>query len=174
MNINAAKHKIRKSGWIWIRDIAIFSVIVSGIIYWQTKDMLSTNGSTVIKQQYLYTLADEHAPLLVADKPNLVYFFAPWCQICALSIGNLEYLDDDKINITVVALDYTNKQDVYDFVERNDVKQTVLMGDNNIRDAFAIQGYPSYYLLNEEFIVTSRSFGYSSAAGLKLREAFGH
>jgi len=170
-NQNSAKPQ--KTWLIWLRDIFIFLIIVLGITYWQTRNMLSTDGSVVVKQHVLPTLSNDTQTLLVSDKPNLVYFFAPWCQICALSIGNLSYLDTNKVNIKVVALDYSSKQDIIDFVEQNNVTLPVLIGNDSMQKSFAVQGYPTYYLINEDFVITSRSYGYSSAVGLKLREAFG-
>lgn len=163
------------SKWfIWVRDIVLFIVIVSAVLLWQSRDMLSTDGSVVIKQQNLLSLDGDVHALLADDKPNLLYFFAPWCQICALSIGNLSYLNEEKLNVVVIALDYTSIEEVEAFVSDHGVQSTVLLGQANLQTQFAIKGYPSYYLLDENHKVVSRSYGYSTAIGLKLREAFGN
>lgn len=158
---------------IFIRDALIGAAIIATIMYWQTKDMLQSDGSVKVAQQNLVSLQNEVLPLLNTDKTNLIYFFAPWCKICALSIDNLEYLDANKVNVVVVALDYASKQAVETFVEEHEVSATVLLGHDALKSEFKIQGYPSYYLVNEDQKITSRSFGYSTAAGLKLREVFG-
>lgn len=162
------------SKWInYLRDTILAALVVFAIVYWQTKDMLTTDGSVHVPQQYLVSLDQEVLPLLAEDKPNLVYFFAPWCTICALSIGNLAYLDADKINVVVIALDYASEEEVRQFVTDHKVSAKVLMGHEALKSQFQIQGYPSYYLLNEQHMITSRAFGYSTAIGLKLREVFG-
>jgi thioredoxin-related protein len=73
----------------------------------------------------------------------------------------------------VIALDYSSTEEVIEFVNNHDVQSTVLLGQNELKSQFAIQGYPSYYLLDKEHNVVSSSYGYSTAIGLKLRQAFG-
>jgi thiol-disulfide isomerase/thioredoxin len=177
MTKNMSKQTPSKRGprkyWVYLRDALIGIVIISAIMYWQSKDMLSADGSVHIAQQNLVSLNGEVLPLLAQDKANLVYFFAPWCSICALSIGNLSYLDPSKVNVVIVALDYSNKEAVETFVNEHKLNSQVLMGHDALKSQFQIQGYPSYYLVDENGIITSRSFGYSTAVGLKLREVFG-
>lgn len=166
--------KLLSNKWfVWTRDFLLLGLIMFAVMAWQSKDMLSTDGSVRINQQNLVSLQGAVSPLLSDQKPNLIYFFAPWCQICALSIGNLEYLNTDKVNIVVVALDYGSKEEVLEFVNKHEVASTVLLGQNQLKKQFAIQGYPSYYLVDKDFKVISSSYGYSTALGLKLREVFG-
>lgn len=172
---NASKFRevLSKKWFIWSRDLLLLAIIMISVMAWQSKDMLSTDGSVHIDQQNLVSLQGVVEPLLSDQKPNLIYFFAPWCQICALSIGNLEYLNTDKVNIVVVALDYGSKEEVLAFVNKHEVASTVLLGQNELKEQFAIQGYPSYYLVDKDYKVVSSSYGYSTALGLKLREVFG-
>ncbi|MFT5283757.1 MAG: thiol-disulfide isomerase/thioredoxin, partial [Yoonia sp.] len=159
--------------FVRLTNILFFIIMISAVMAWQSKDMLSTNGTVTIQQKNLVSLQGQVVPLLNNDKPNLIYFFAPWCQICSLSIGNLTYLNPDKVNIVVIALDYSSTEEVIEFVNNHDVQSTVLLGQNELKSQFAIQGYPSYYLLDKEHNVVSSSYGYSTAIGLKLRQAFG-
>lgn len=160
--------------WTWLRDIVIFAVVIGAIMFWQKRDMLSTNGSVIVKQQNLVSLQGEVLPLLSNTQVNLVYFFAPWCQICELSIDNLAYLNAEKINVVTVALDYGTKEAVAEFAANNELSQAVLFGNDQLKQEFAIQGYPTYYLIDENQKVLSSSYGYSTAVGLKLREVFGN
>lgn len=155
------------------RDALLLLIVIGAVVAWQTRGMLTTNGTVNIPQQNIVSLSGEVLPLLTYDKPNLIYFFAPWCTVCSLSIGNLAYLDQEKVNIVVIALDYSSIEEVRRFVEEHEVQNTVLLGQNELKEQFAIPGYPSYYLLDENHDVVSRSFGYSTAVGLKLREVFG-
>jgi len=172
---NSARTTSRRKKWtIWLRDALILLAIVLGINAWQSRNMLEDDGGVIIADQRLVSLQGEVLYLLDADKPDLIYFFAPWCQICALSIGNLAYLNSEKINVVVVALDYGAKEEVQAFVDAHSVQARVLLGHNALKEAFSIQGYPSYYLIGDNNEVVSRSYGYSTALGLKLREAFGN
>ena len=166
--------KSKPKKWlIWLRDFGIVAIIFFVISAWQTRNMLETDGSINIPTQNLVSLKGNVEPLWSQKQQNLIYFFAPWCQICALSIDNLQYLNDKKVNIVVVALDYQSLEEVQAFVDEHEVSVTVLMGTTALKQEFAIQGYPSYYLLDEKGTITSRAFGYSTALGLKMREAFG-
>ncbi|WP_395343834.1 TlpA family protein disulfide reductase [Ningiella sp. W23] len=158
---------------LWLRDIAIFAVVIFAVMAWQSRNMLDSDGSVSVPQSQLVTLSGEVKPMLVTDKPNLIYFFAPWCQICALSIDNLEYLNKDRVNVVVIALDYQSQEEIEAFVSEHAVLAEVFMGTQELKQRFQIQGYPSYYLLDESGAVVSSSFGYSTAVGLKLREVFG-
>jgi hypothetical protein len=70
-------------------------------------------------------------------------------------------------------LDFGAKEEVEAFVNKHDVKAQVFLGHDDLKSQFSIQGYPSYYLLDEQSKIVSSSFGYSTALGLKLREVFG-
>jgi thiol-disulfide isomerase/thioredoxin len=102
----------------------------------------------------------------------LIYFFAPWCKVCSLSIGNLEYLNSDKINIVRVALDYSNVEAVQNFAAKHNISNQILLGHEGLKQQFKIQGYPTYYIIDDQQKVMAKSFGYSTALGLKLRQLF--
>jgi thiol-disulfide isomerase/thioredoxin len=153
----------------WSKELAIFAVIFFGITAWQTKDMLGTDGSVEVAATVLPSLAGNTMPLTENGKPTLVYFFAPWCNICKLSIGNLEGVNSDKFNIVTVALDYDSIEAVESFAQEQDLTVPVLLGTQDLKQRFKIKGYPSYYLLDENRKVVSKSYGYSSTLGMKLR-----
>ncbi|MBO1256212.1 TlpA family protein disulfide reductase [Alteromonas sp. 5E99-2] len=156
----------------WVRDIAVVLVIFFGISAWQTKDMLKADGTVQVDTIVLPGLDDEQHKLFEPaefDKPTLLYFFAPWCVVCKTSIGNLNELDKDKINIVRVAVDYSSSQAVIDFVEETRAEGPVLLGSNNLKHHFKVPGYPSYYLIDEEQKIIGRSMGYSTEWGLKLK-----
>lgn len=106
-------------------------------------------------------------------RPALVYFFAPWCRICAASAGNLNRLrrwrDPDDIEIVAVALDWGAADEVRDYVARHDLNVTVVLGEANIARQWQVQAFPSYYVLNSKHHVVRRDIGYSSQLGLWFR-----
>lgn len=141
--------------------------LVSG---WQTRDMLGTNGAVTITPVTLPTLSGGHAVLGPdASRNTLVYFFAPWCSICRLSIGNLDSVNERDIQIFVVALDYATVDEVSEFASAVGLEREVLLGNADLRALFKVQAFPSYYILNSDFTVTSRDMGYTTALGLRRR-----
>ncbi|MDH5629492.1 MAG: redoxin domain-containing protein, partial [Gammaproteobacteria bacterium] len=90
-------------------QLSIYIAIFMTITWWQQKDMLSTSGDTQAPALHLVDLAGKTHNLNFSDNelPTLIYFFAPWCQVCHASIDNLEDIyqsEKDNINIYLVAL----------------------------------------------------------------------
>jgi len=133
--------------------------------------MLST-GDTIEQQRFLLkTLDNKTLELDNIDKTTVVYFFAPWCQICHASISNLQalYEKNDRINVIAIALDYVDKREVIEFSNQHKLTFPIAFGNEKIKAHFKVKGYPSYYVINEENTVIAKSMGYSSEIGLLLR-----
>lgn len=157
---------------VWLRDILLGGLIIFVVLQWQERDLVATDGTVVIENRALVSLDGEELSLLANDKPTLIYFFAPWCQVCHLSIGNLDYIDSDKVAVVRVALDYPNVEDVAEFVQKHEIDAPILLGDRALQREFGIKAYPTYYVINKSHEVVAGTQGYSTALGLKLRQVF--
>lgn len=154
----------------WAIEISLFIAILVAITLWQTRDMHATVGSVKIDNTYMVSLKGETHPLLEEGRSTLVYFFAPWCNVCALSINSIESVDTSDIDIVVVALDFDSIEAVQAFVDEHQVTATVLLGTNELKKQFQIKGYPSYYILDESAYVVAKSFGFNTGIGIKLKQ----
>ena len=171
--MNKIFNKLTQIKWyIWLRDVIFLCVFVFAVNAWQSRNMLDVDSNMLVEDQLLVGLDGQISALIKPDKPTLIYFFAPWCKICSLSIGNLEYLDSDKLNIVRVALDYSNVEEVEGFAEKHNISSQILLGHRELKQQFKIQGYPTYYILDAQQKVLAKSYGYSTALGLKLRQVF--
>lgn len=153
-------------------ELAGLLVVIYGIKAWQSRDMLSISGETPAPGFTLSGLDGQTYDLSdYLGKKTLLYFFAPWCQVCKLSISNLNDLYADmnreKKAILIIALDFQSEQEIKDFVEEFALTPPVLFGNSAVSESYAIGGYPSYYILDEQHRLTSRSIGYSSEIGLR-------
>ena len=167
-----SKPDIRKAR-SFLLNAGLIAVVFFGGVAFKSRDMLAADGqvapelrgTTLTGQPY--DLEDARA------RPALVYFFAPWCKICAASAGNLNRLrrwrDTDDIEIVAIALDWATADEVRDYVEYHDLNVTVVLGNANVARQWQIQAFPSYYVLNSEHKVVRRDIGYSSQVGLWLR-----
>jgi thiol-disulfide isomerase/thioredoxin len=150
----------------------ILCAIVFAVSIWQSRNMLDVDSKISLDKQLLVGLDGQVSALIKSDKTSLIYFFAPWCKVCSLSIGNLEYLDPEKINIVRVVLDYSNVQEVQDFAIKHNISSQILLGHEGLKQQFKIQGYPTYYVMDDQQKVLAKSYGYSTSLGLKLRQIF--
>ena len=153
----------------WVRDVLFILVAFWAIDAWHTRNMLDGDAGP-IAELTLVSLEGEVQRLSGdPERSTLLYFFAPWCSVCRLSMGNLETLDDTKVRVVAIALDYANQTEVEQFLQDIDVQVPTYLGTNELKERFAIKAYPSYYVLDEHFEIQGRTVGYSTTLGLWLR-----
>ncbi len=157
----------------WSLNLLLFAVVFNGISYWRELKLLPADGRY---QAPSLSLPQLSGPLFNAEsllgKKTVVYFFAPWCQICHLSMGNLEdfyQTEQNNTHVIAVALSYDSRNEVADFVADKGLSFPVLLGTNELMSEYRINGFPSYYVLDEQGLIVAKSQGYSTALGIKLR-----
>lgn len=105
-------------------------------------------------------------------KPTVVFFWAPWCSVCKVSMPNLESFHQDNkddINVVSVVLDYEDKDSVRQFIKSKQLTFPTLYGNNRVAMDYQIQGFPTYYVLDKDGKVHAKSMGYSSEIGIIAR-----
>ena len=142
-----------------LRDVVVIVVAIIALSAWQSRHLLDSAGSIELENIRLVELSGGTKNLLGNEKQTLVYFFAPWCHVCSLSIGKVDHLDAVNINIVTVVMDYQSVQEVKLFVESNQVSSSVLLGMKDLKNTFNINEYPTYYLLNKQSQVISSFYG---------------
>lgn len=156
-------------------QILLFVVVFQAISFLRETSMLSTNVDlTATKSQsftQVPTLMGETVSLNSQGKTTVLYFFAPWCQICHVSIGNLQalYQKNEHIEVVAVVLDYMSVEEVMDFTKRHQLTFPIALGNEEIKHAYSITGFPSYYVISKDNTIIGKSMGYSSEIGLYLR-----
>lgn len=154
-------------------NVVLVVVVFSVVTTFQSRNMLATGGQAAPELRGI-TLAGE--PYHLSDaitRPALVYFFAPWCKVCAASAGNLDRLrrwrNESELEMVAVALDWGGVDEVRAYVERHDLDLPVVLGDASIARDWQIYAFPSYYVLDSEHRIARRDVGYSSQLGLLWR-----
>lgn len=150
-------------------ELLIIVLLIVGVQYWRTKDMLASDGTIQLTPVEAVTLQGEQITLFSESERTLLYFFAPWCQVCGWSIGSLEKLTDTDLNVVAIAMDYETLEEVERFVQEHEMNVEVALGNRAIGKQFGIKGYPSYYLLDEQQTVVARHFGFSTSMHIKLQ-----
>lgn len=154
-------------------NIVVIVAVFLAVMAYQSRNMLPT-GEQAAPELRGMTLAGEPYDLAEArSRPALVYFFAPWCRICAASAGNLDRLrrwrDESEFEMVAVALDWSAAEEVRAYVERHGLDLPVLLGDAGVARNWQIYAFPSYYVLDSEHRIARRDVGYSSQLGLLWR-----
>jgi len=153
----------------------LFFIVFQAISFFRETSMLSTDVelSTSNSQSFdkVPTLMGETVSLNSQGKTTILYFFAPWCQICHLSIGNLQslYEKNEHLDVVAVALDYSSIDEIMDFTKQHQLTFPVALGNEKIKHTYSISGFPSYYVINGQNTVVGKSMGYTSELGLYLR-----
>lgn len=170
MDLTSIKSKITgKKLLTWSVELVVIVAIVYAVSAWQARNMLESNGSQSIDAMQLVSLQGEVQSLYQTNRRTLVYFWAPWCSICAVSIGSLDNVDEEDFDIVTIAMDFEDLEAVQAFVDKHEVQSLVLLGNEQLRRQFKIQGYPSYYLLDENANVVAKSFGLNTSIGIKVK-----
>lgn len=160
----------------WLRRFATAVALVAPalLVYaWQTRDLLPAGER--LPAPALPALTAEGGRFdaaSLAGRPAIVYFFAPWCGVCAASAPQLRWFDAaarGSAQVLLVALDYGAAAEAAEWARRHELDLPVLLGDAATADAWRIRGYPTYYVLDREGRVAARDFGVSTLPGLWWR-----
>ena len=168
--LGAAWKSIRaRKGLSLLLDSLLILAVFLAIHAWQTRDLPLDESAPVTRLALLdgSGLADAVRP----GEVGVVYFFAPWCIYCKTSIDNLDGLVASGAVAwgTAVALDYGATSEVAEFVEETGVSLPVLMGHGGTASDWSVPGFPTYFVIDAEGRIVSRSVGYSTWLGMRAR-----
>ena len=158
---------------VWIVEIFLVIAMFIAVSAWQARNLLDTDQQAA-PDLIAQTLQGRPFDLaLTGDKPTLIYFFAPWCHICAASSDNVRRLrrmrGEGNLQIVTVALDWESVDDIREYADRHKLNVPVIIGDARIATDWQVFGFPTYYVLDSQHRVVRRDFGYSTQLGLWWR-----
>jgi thiol-disulfide isomerase/thioredoxin len=154
-------------------ELFVGVVIVAGIQAWRARDLLPADERTAAPPFQLLDL--EGRPwnaAKLAGEPALIYFFAPWCGVCAASAPQLRWFHrwrGDEVQVLLVGLDYSTPAELREFAAKHGFTMPVLVGDPATAAAYRIRGYPTYYVMDAQGRIARRDVGLTTVAGLWLR-----
>ena len=154
----------------WLLTLLLAGCMFFGISWYKEQTLLKS-ASTAPAFIAMTAEGDLFRSTELQGRQTLLYFFAPWCGICRLSMPNLKYFqaDNEGLAVYAIALQYDSAQQVADFVADLDLEVPVLLGNQQLATDYQIQAFPTYYVINAEGQISAKSLGYSTALGLWLR-----
>jgi thiol-disulfide isomerase/thioredoxin len=171
--ITAAWRRLRSHSWLALAfDVAVICAAFLAVHAWQTRSLPVDEAAPSTQLAQLDGSGIRNA--IETGETGIVYFFAPWCRVCRASIGNL----DDLVARgsvgwgTLVALDYADAAEVQDFIDRTGVSLPVVLGDSQTARDWSIGAFPTYYVIDADGLIRSRSVGYSTWLGMWARHFF--
>ena len=156
----------------WLLNGAIILAVFLAVNAWQGKDLVSNQVPAPLFR--LPSLSGDSIALEdFRGRRVLLYFFAPWCKICDVSISNLNWVrklrGEDSAALLAVALSYDDLQSVNSFVERNSLDVPVLLGTPELFKSYRIRAFPTVYTVNKSGEIDGSTVGYATTLGLWWR-----
>lgn len=168
-----SKKEKRKKFWKnRIVDVVLVVAIFWVATAWQTRNLIKNKEAAPDFQ--LTSITGDSIQLYNDSKQKtIIYFFAPWCTICALSSQSINALskekDQEKYRILAIGLDYEDVTELQTFAQDHKLTVPVLIGDRSVQEAYKIGSFPTFYLLDKNNRVKNKTVGYTTAVGLELR-----
>lgn len=162
--------RIRARRWLALAmDVALIVVAMLLVHAWQARSLPIDEPAPQAMLERLQGGANHVVP--GTGEAGVVYFFAPWCHICENSIGSLDALVESGSIAWAhsVALDYAEEASVQAFVQRTGITMPVLLGGQQQVESWGIRAFPTYFVIDGEGRIASRSVGYSTSLGLRAR-----
>ena len=150
-------------------DVVLIIMAFSLVSMWQTRNLPGDDHTPPLELAWLDDMRADS--IMVSGEVGVVYFFAPWCFYCRNSIDNLDDLlaSGQLAWARVVALEYGDLDEVRDFIKETGVHLPVLLGGPKTSSDWQIRGFPTYFVIDGNGQIVSRSVGYSTRIGLQAR-----
>ena len=150
-------------------DVVLIAAAFVLISMWQTRNLPDSENTPPLEAVWLDGMQAD--TVMAPGQVGVVYFFAPWCFYCRHSIDNLdELVSGGKLAwARVVALEYGSLDEVREFIAETGVQLPVLLGDRQTSEDWQIRGFPTYFVIDGDGKIVSRSVGYSTKIGLQTR-----
>ncbi len=154
-------------------ELLVIVAIVGGVQAWRGRDLLPVDERTPAPPLDLRDLEGRNwSTDDLTGRPAVIYFFAPWCKVCAASTPQLRWFHrwrGDHVTVLLVGLDWTSQGELREYASRHAVSMPVLVGLASTGANWKVRGYPTYYVLDARGHIAARDVGFTTAFGLWLR-----
>lgn len=113
-----------------------------------------------------HSLADFRGKIVLLD------FWATWCPPCKEAMPGMQRLHDRfaKRGVEVIGLNCWESGDAAGYMARNGLNYRLLLKADEVANAYAVSGIPTFYIIDEDGRVIERHVGFAPEAEEKLGE----
>jgi peroxiredoxin len=148
-------------------------LIVAGAQAWRARDLLPAGQRAPAPSLELRDLDGRYwNTASLSGRPAVIYFFAPWCRVCAASALQLRWFHrwrGDDVTVVLVGLDWSSKDQLRRYASSHGLSMPVVAGTATTGTTWKVFGYPTYYVLDARGQIASRDVGFTTAVGLWFR-----
>jgi peroxiredoxin len=156
-----------------VAEVLLVFVIVAGVHAWRSRDLLPTGERVPAPAFDLQDLqGGPWSNASLTGRPAVIYFFAPWCGVCAASAPQLRWFHrwrGDDVQVLLVGLDWSAPAELHEYAAQHELTMPVLVGTPDTAADYHIRGYPTYYVIDSQGRIARRDMGLTTVAGLWLR-----
>jgi len=154
-------------------QIALLAGALALLTAWNTRDLLPVDERSEAPGWVLSDLQGQPRSLQeLRGRPAVLYFFAPWCGVCAASSPQLRWFDrlaGSEVQLVMIGLDWDRPEELAEYAERHSLKNPVLLGAPSTAVDYRVRGYPTYYVIDSSGRIAGRDVGFTTVAGLWWR-----
>jgi thiol:disulfide interchange protein len=86
-----ARPRLRKLGSLLL-NVVVIAVVFAAVSAFQARNLLAADRQPAPELRLVTLEGTRYALADLPARPVLIYFFAPWCRVCAASADNLTRL----------------------------------------------------------------------------------
>jgi peroxiredoxin len=158
-----------------VAEVLLVFVVVAGVHAWRSHDLLPADQRVPTPAFELTDLQGRTwSSAGLSGKPTVVYFFAPWCGVCAASAPQLRWFHrwrGGDVQVLLVGLDWSSPAELREYASKHELAMPVLAGTPGTGTDYRVHGYPTYYVIDSQGRIARRDMGFTTVAGLWLRTA---
>ena len=159
--------KLAKRSRGWLGNIVLLVLIYWAVQAYQGRDAPDAGPAPPIEATDM-----QGAPISLENyrgQPTLLYFWATWCHVCALTRNSIDNIAQDHQVITIASQSGSDGA-IQAYLKEHDFRATVINdSDNRLSREYGVQAFPTLFVLNAKGEIDDVEIGLSSEAGIRFR-----